>query len=99
MKSVSPNLFNRLSASQCLLKLIAVCLALLMFGCKKDRLETETNTPPPTGENYANTQDFFNRNAMPVQNFSFNSVTGGSFTASQGTMVTVLDSAFRKLNG
>src|SRR5438477_6912043 len=80
--------------------LLAVTVVLLLSTCKKDSRETETNpTSPPPADNYASIKDFYLKNGATVQTFTFNSVTGGSFTTPQGTHITIPGNAFKTVSG
>jgi hypothetical protein len=77
-------------------KLMNVILILLLivtvFSCKKE--ETPRNT-----ENYSSVDDFLTKNASPIQTHNIDAVSGGSFTTSAGTVVTVPENAFVAQSG
>src|SRR5437899_2795810 len=80
--------------------LLSTAVVVLVASCKKDTRETETNpSTPPVGENYTSMQDFFARNSIPTQTFTFDSKAGYSVTTSSGTQITVPVNAFDSLSG
>lgn len=70
-------------------------------SCKKEK---STVTPPPGDDNttapptYSGTTDFFVKNSVPVQTFTLNGSTGGTFTGWHGTKFTIPAGAFVDAN-
>jgi hypothetical protein len=66
-------------------------------GCKKDSTPTPTNTNTNSQSNpdtYSSLSDFYAKNGVPLQTFTINGATGGSFTTPQGTKVRIPANAF-----
>jgi hypothetical protein len=66
-------------------------LALLFSSCKKDK--KNDNTPTNT-QTYASLKDFYKQNGVKKQIYKMDASTGGSFTSSKGTVVTVPANCF-----
>ncbi len=64
---------------------------LLIVSCKKDKVEQPEIITP---DNYVSMNAFYEANEVPVQEFTINAVSGGSFTTSQGTIVSIPANAF-----
>ena len=62
-------------------------------GCKKDTPTPATNASQNT-DKYASVGAFLAKNAAPLQAYTITSSTGGNFTTSQGTKVTIPANAF-----
>ncbi len=74
-----------------LLKLFTFfCITLLIVTCKKDVQINYALTP----NLFSSVDDFFAKNAPPMQIYIINGSTGGSFTTTQGTIVTIPSNAF-----
>lgn len=61
---------------------MAIIALLLMVSCQHQ------------SDNYSSIQDFFSKNGVPMQTYTINGTTGGSFTTPQGTVVTIPPNAF-----
>lgn len=64
-------------------KLMGLALLIAVISCNN-----------PTDENYSTTQDFLAKNNVPLQTFTINGSTGGTYTSPQGTIVTIPANAF-----
>ena len=69
----------------------ALTIAVISFsGCKKDKqLNPASNVDSKTALN-----SFHSRNSVPLEHFTFNASTGGTFTSSKGTKITVPANCF-----
>lgn len=70
---------------------------------KTYKKETDENpvipAPPTSTDNYSSIEDFFAKNGVPVQSFTLNGATGGTFTGIKGTKITIPSNAFTNLSG
>src|ERR1700753_1562403 len=62
------------------LSFVSLAFILLLNSCKKE-LSQESS--------YSSVKDFLSQTALPIKTYSINASTGGSFTTSQGTVVTI----------
>src|ERR1039458_2994117 len=75
--------------------LILIIAIVAVVSCKKDtKSSTTTTPPPPAADNYSSVNAFFSKNGVAMQTCTVNGTTGGSFTSSQGTTVTIPANAF-----
>jgi len=63
-------------------------VSVFLFSCKKEKVAPlpADNTPQVT---YSSIQDFYIKNMVPSQYFTINGSTGGTFTGTQGTIITI----------
>jgi hypothetical protein len=86
-------------------KSITIILTLLLivavFSCKKEKTDDNDNQDnnPPTTDNYSSIDNFFAVNASPIQTYSIDCSAGGSFTTTNGTIVSIPTNAFVMQNG
>lgn len=78
-----------------ILFLILICFA--SFTCKKDTLDV--NDPANTNDTYSSTQDFFNKNGVQSEFFTFNEDTGGSFNSVKGSQIIIPPNTFVDAGG
>jgi len=71
--------------------LVAIAGIAFVSSCKKEEAVTPVTT---TSTQYSSVKDFLSQNAAPIQVYTINGATGGTFTTSQGTKVTVPANAF-----
>jgi hypothetical protein len=77
-----------------------IAASLLLTGLGFMACHKESTTPPPTSTNpptystYGSIQSFYAQNGVPMQYYTVNGATGGSFTTPQGTKVTVPGNCF-----
>jgi len=72
----------------CKLSFPTVVLSLLLiFSCNKKEEENKPGTG--SGFNYTSLSEFYKANAVKSQFFTINAVSGGTFTSSKGTKVTI----------
>jgi hypothetical protein len=70
------------------LKLAFLAAGISVLSCKYEE-------PAKTGkESYSSVNEFFVQNAVPMQIYTINGSTGGSFTSPQGTLVSIPSEAF-----
>jgi hypothetical protein len=67
----------------------------IIISCKKDNDANSSDTPL---EYYSSTSDFIEQNAVQKQHFVINATTGGTYTALQGTEITIPANCFKSLN-
>ena len=70
-------------------------IAMLTFIIACDKDDSDDNALPT----YASTSAFLIANASPIQSHSVNAVTGGNFTTTQGTLVSIPPNAFLTQSG
>jgi len=70
---------------------IAVAIAIAIISC------TYVETTSLGNENFTTAEEFYSQNGVPVQTYSINGITGGSFTSPQGTFVSIPANAFLTL--
>jgi hypothetical protein len=80
-----------------ILKLTAVIAMVIIASCKKEK--TENPSAVTTTTSYLSVKDFLSRNKAKNQVFTVNGSTGGSFTSSQGTVVSIPPNAFLTFSG
>lgn len=75
-------------------------MSVTIFSCTKDyyNYPDQNQNVPPT-KKYGTVQEFFSASAPKPATFSMTASTGGSFTTTQGTIVTVPSNAFMTLDG
>jgi len=66
----------------------AVILLFSLSACKKSK-----NEPAPS-DNYTSLANFYSVNGVPMQTYTVNGTTGGSFTTPQGTVVSIPANCF-----
>lgn len=67
----------------------------VVWGCKKDaNAPPATSTQNNTTDNYSSMSDFFAVNGVSLQTYTVDASSGGSFTTSQGTAVTIPANSF-----
>lgn len=71
--------------------ILAATFIFSLSSCMKDKLY---NAGGGTSDHYASMQDFYAQNEVKPQFFTINAITGGNFTTSQGTTVTIPPYAF-----
>ena len=76
------------------LLIVALLMITIYAGCKKNDAATSTPAAITASDNYASMAAFHAQNGVPMQTFTINAVTGGSFTTPQGTIVTIPANAF-----
>ncbi|MEI6853633.1 MAG: hypothetical protein WCL06_12350 [Bacteroidota bacterium] len=69
-----------------------LALILFMFSCKKDKAITST-------DNYTSMDNFYSSNESPMQTYTIDGATGGSFTTPQNTVVKIPAFAFKTPSG
>ena len=81
-------------------KIIYILSAISLFNfiaCKKDT-KTQTVSDPVTSnsvqDNYTSLDDFYAKNGVPLQTFTINAGTGGSYVSVQGTTVNIPANTF-----
>ena len=76
---------------------IAILIAASTFfaTCQKEK----PTDPAVTGDSYSSLADFYSQNGVPMQVFSVNATTGGSFTTPKGTQVTIPANCFMDQQG
>jgi hypothetical protein len=75
--------------------LAALPFLLITAACKKDKkTEPEPETPVNT-DNYSSLTDFFEKNGVQKQTFTFDAAAGGSFTTPQSTTINIPPNAFQ----
>lgn len=78
-----------------LIKILFFITGLLFVTCKKDNTQYGSVTP----DNYTDFYDFVSKNEVKTQTYTINATTGGNFTTSQGTNVTIPPNAFVTQSG
>ncbi len=73
------------------LKFATVITIITLAACKKEETPAPVN-PSPSG--YTSMNDFYAQNGVPLQTYSIDGTSGGSFTTPQGTVVTIPPNAF-----
>ena len=73
------------------LKLLFIASAIAISSC------TYVETTPLGTENFTTASEFYSQNGVPVQTYTINGSTGGSFTSPQGTVVSIPANAFLTL--
>ena len=70
------------------------------FSCKKktEPVPEPEPTPTPIVDNYSSLQDFYNQNGVPLQTFTLNAVTGGTFVSNKSTTINIPANAFVDLS-
>ncbi len=81
------------------LLIVALLMITIYAGCKKNDAATSTPAAITASDNYASMAAFHAQNGVPMQTFTINAVTGGSFTTPQGTIVTIPANAFQTQAG
>src|SRR5688572_7556030 len=69
-------------------------LTLAVTSCKKD-----DNDSAPATTTYSDLKSFHQQHDVPSQHFTINAATGGSFTATGGTVFTLPPNAFQNSQG
>lgn len=75
-----------------ILKLTAIITMVIVASCKKEKVDESSHVT--TSTSYSSVKDFLSRNKAKSQFFTVNGSTGGSFTSSQGTVVSIPPNAF-----
>lgn len=74
-----------------------ICVALIsiaiILSCKKSKT-TDSSASQTASENYSSVYDFYSKNVLPLQTYTFNASTGGSVVTPQGTKITIPANAF-----
>lgn len=73
---------------------VAIAATAFLSSCQKELKEN-----PSAAAKTLTLKEFYERNTVPLQTFSFDAAGGGSFTATSGTVVTIPASAFVDENG
>lgn len=81
------------------LLIVALLMITIYVGCKKKEDAVTTVPPTTAADNYASMAAFHAQNGVPMQTFTINAVTGGSFTTPQRTVVTIPANAFQTQAG
>jgi hypothetical protein len=81
-----------------ILFLVPVLAALYLISCKKEEATPQGNTPVNT-VSYNTAQDYLDAKNVPLQTFTINSTTGGTFTGAKGTQVTIAPGTFVNYDG
>jgi hypothetical protein len=77
--------------------LLTFALPMMIFcSCKKE--SDSSSSPSSSSGTYSGISDFFNKNGAAFQNFTVNGTSGGTFTASKGTIFTFPVAAFVNMN-
>ncbi len=77
--------------------ILFVAVISAVFSCKKTDQTIEADPDPnpnPVADNYSSPKDFYSKNAVPVQTYTINALTGGNFTSPQGAIVTIAPNSF-----
>jgi hypothetical protein len=83
-------------------KTLALLFAATMIlnSCRKEETPAPENPATPTGgDNYTSLSSFYAQNGVPMQHFTINGATGGSFTTPKGTVVTIPGNIFMDQSG
>ncbi|PBQ32191.1 hypothetical protein CNR22_10545 [Sphingobacteriaceae bacterium] len=69
---------------------------LLVFSCRKDKKSESESSPetPVVIDNYTSLSDFYLKNGVQKETFTFNAGTGGSFISQQGTTINIAPNTF-----
>lgn len=81
-----------------ILFLVPVLAALYLISCKKDEVTPQGNNPVNT-VSYNTAQDYLNAKNVPLQTFTIDATTGGTFTGAKGTQVTIAPGTFVNYDG
>ncbi|CAN5790771.1 hypothetical protein BH10BAC2_BH10BAC2_47220 [soil metagenome] len=74
-----------------------ICIVVLLSsGVSSCTKETSAST---TGDNYISIEDFYSKNGVALQHYTIDAASGGSFTTTQGTKVTIAPAVFEDLSG
>ena len=77
---------------------IGIAAITITAGCHKDSTPTPSSTPPANGggnaDNYSSMGSFFAQNGVATQTYTVTNSAGGSFTTTQGTVVTIPANTF-----
>ena len=89
-KQITKNILMK----KAILIFVMLLFIVVLYSCKKKTDDTPTNT-----DNYSSTANFFAVNATPLQTFTVDATTGGSFTAAHGSIIIVPANAFKTQGG
>jgi len=67
---------------------LIACLPILFSTCKKDKKADPEPDPAPS-DTYSSLNDFFEKNGVQKQTFTFDVATGGSFVTPQSTTINI----------
>ena len=81
------------------LLIVALLMITIYAGCKKNDAATSTPAATTASDNYTSMAAFHAQNGVPMQTFTINAATGGSYTTPQGTVVTIPANAFQTQAG
>lgn len=73
---------------------IVLTTSLAIYSCKKESSPESEPVKPVNTDNYLSAADFYLKNGVPLQTFTINGSTGGSFISTQGTTVNIPANAF-----
>src|SRR5438132_738318 len=80
-------------------QLVLLAFVISVISCKKENSNNNNNSGTTTPDNYSSMADFYSKNGVPKQSFNVDAMAGGTFTATQGTKVTIPSNAFTTLSG
>ena len=75
--------------------LIAAIAVMTAYGCKKD----DPAGPAPGSGSYSSLDDFYKKNAPPMQSYIISAESGGTLTTPQGTTLNIPPNSFRNMQG
>lgn len=78
--------------------ILPVLALLYMASCKKDDVDPVNGNPLNT-VTYSTAQDYLNAKNVPLQSFTVNASSGGSFTGAKGTEVIIAPNTFIHYDG
>jgi len=69
---------------------------LIVTACKKDKKPETESTPetPIATDNYTSLSDFYSKNGVQKETFTFNAGGGGTFISAQGTTINIAPNTF-----